>query len=68
MADARREHDWSQTASLLALTANVNRDPKKHRAFKPADFMPQWNQKPAIHPPVDIQVLRRVFVDNRPEN
>jgi len=40
MAEGRQRHDWSQTASLMALIANTNRDPKKHRPFKPSDFDP----------------------------
>ena len=36
MAEGR----WEQTASILAMTANVNRDPKKHRRFGPGDFNP----------------------------
>jgi len=34
-------------AMLAALTANVNRDPKKSRAFKPSDFMPDFSREPA---------------------
>jgi len=36
MAEGR----WEQTASILAMTANVNRDPRKHRRFAAADFNP----------------------------
>ena len=31
---------WNHTASLMALLANANRDPKKTRAFKMTDFHP----------------------------
>ena len=40
MAEGRGRSDWSRTAALMALTANCHRDPKKGRAFKPADFDP----------------------------
>lgn len=40
MAEGRRREQWAHTASLCALIANVNRDPKKHRAFRPDDFNP----------------------------
>jgi len=40
MADGRRRDLWAHTSSVLALVANVNRDPKKGRPFSPADFNP----------------------------
>ena len=40
MAEARQRYAWTHTSSLLALIANTNRDPKKHRPFKPSDFDP----------------------------
>ncbi len=40
MAEAAAKERWNHTSALLAMTANVNRDPKKSRAFKPADFHP----------------------------
>jgi len=40
MAEARGRDAWAHTSTLLAMIANVNRDPKKGRAFKPADFDP----------------------------
>lgn len=39
MAEARLDHDWNQTASVMALIANTNR-PRKSKAFSPADFHP----------------------------
>ena len=36
-----------RNAQLMALTANVNRDPKKSRAFKPRDFMLDFERQPA---------------------
>ena len=40
MAESRLEQEWEQTSSVLALLANVHRDPKKGRRFSPADFNP----------------------------
>jgi len=40
MAEGHSRDRWSRLASLLAMLANCNRDPKKGRAFKPADFDP----------------------------
>ncbi len=40
MAEAKSKDSWSHTSSILALIANVNRDPKKSRTFKPDDFNP----------------------------
>jgi len=40
MAEARRKDAWDRTSTVLALIANVNRDPKKTRAFRPKDFNP----------------------------
>ncbi|HOQ06093.1 MAG TPA: hypothetical protein PKY88_12870 [Anaerohalosphaeraceae bacterium] len=40
MAQGRGESAWGRTSNLMALIANVNRDPKKGRPFKPEDFNP----------------------------
>ena len=40
MADARRRDEWSRFSNLLCLLANVNRDPRKTKAFTPQDFFP----------------------------
>jgi len=33
--------EWAQTSHILALLANVNRDPKKRsRAYRPGDYNP----------------------------
>jgi len=42
MLAGRRVHDWGQTGSLLALTANANRDPKRRkRPFGIHEFVPR---------------------------
>ena len=63
MAEARSRDQWNHTASVLAMLANIHRDAKKSRPFKPADFHPH---RKAVRPPitkVGIDVLKHVFVD-----
>ena len=52
---------------ILALIANVNRDPKKTRAFRPDDFNPFVEQRPKGIPitSANIGMLKRVFVDRK---
>lgn len=41
LAQGRQRSEWQQTAAVLCLLANVNRDPKKQsRPFRPDDFDP----------------------------
>jgi len=53
MTEARGRFEWGQTASLMALIANVLRDSKKSRTVKPSDFNP-YNAKPKTKAPVSI--------------
>jgi len=69
MAQARQQDGWNHTAALLAMLANVNRDPRKGRAFRPADFHPIPAPKRTESPPAlkgDIAMLKTVFIDNAP--
>lgn len=64
MAEAAQHERWNHTSALLALISNVNRDPRKGRAARPADFHPL--AKPAVEPAplkADLSVLKQVFVD-----
>jgi hypothetical protein len=45
MAQAASREKWAHTASVLALIANANRDPKKTRPFKPSDFDPHATKR-----------------------
>ena len=66
MCDARRQDQWSHTAALMALIANVHRNPKKRsRPYLPADFHPLIERKRVSIEKVGIRVLKRVFVDKR---
>lgn len=62
MAEAAQDERWQHTAALLALTANCHRDPRRQRAVRPADFLPQ---PPAASTPrlTDLSILKSVFVD-----
>jgi hypothetical protein len=66
MTEARQQDGWNHTAALLAMLANVNRDPKKTRAYKPADFHPMQVAKRTAAPPLkgEIGMLKTVFIDN----
>ncbi len=47
MADAKRQHDWNIASSVMALTAEINRDRKRRRKpFKPDDFNPYTVKRP----------------------
>jgi hypothetical protein len=40
MAEARVDAEWNHTSAILAMLANINRDPKKHGPYRPEDFHP----------------------------
>ena len=40
MTESHERSQWARLASLMALSANVNRDPRRHGTFKPAEFNP----------------------------
>ena len=40
MADGRARFEWGIASSQMALTANLQRDPRKGQPFKPSDFNP----------------------------
>jgi hypothetical protein len=66
MGEACAKAEWSRTASLMALIANVNRDPSKQRAFEAKDFYPFEEPEPKPIPKTkDLSVLRTVFVDRK---
>lgn len=64
MAEARQRYAWAHTSSLLALIANTNRDPKKHRPFKPSDFDPfaRRRQGGTIITKDNVMLLKRAFL------
>ena len=40
MAEGLGRERWAHTSIICSLIANANRDPKKHRAYRPSDFDP----------------------------
>lgn len=48
-------------ASQMALLANINRDPKKTKAFDIPDFMPNWSG--AEEAPPDPEALQRKIME-----
>ena len=67
MLGARGKFEWSQTASLMALAANLVRDPKKGKAASPADFNPfaQRPPKPVLKGKEMLAALKAAFVRDR---
>ncbi len=65
MSEARIEQAWNHTAAVLAMLANINRDPRKGRALRPADFHPAIQSKANGTKPLtgDIRMLKSVFID-----
>jgi len=68
MTHGRLREAWNHTAAVLAMIANVNRDPKKGRVLKPDDFNPyasgRRKQGTAITTD-NITILKRAFIDQR---
>lgn len=64
MAEAKSKELWAHTSTLLAMIANVNRDPKKHGPFKPADFNPHAQRAVKIKTS-DLSILKDVFVKGK---
>ncbi|MFB3894591.1 MAG: hypothetical protein ACE15C_21525 [Phycisphaerae bacterium] len=67
MAEARARDNWAHTSTVLALLANVNRDPKKGRPFKPADFDPYAARdgRDEVIEVTDMAILKDAFLKER---
>jgi hypothetical protein len=63
MLEGRQRHAWSVASSCLSVLANLQRDPKRTRPFKPSDFDPFAQRKAPIK--ADVSVLKDVFIDGR---
>ena len=57
MAEGLGRERWAHTSLLCALIANANRDPKRHRPFKPTDFDPYAKQDRRLRVAADKQSL-----------
>lgn len=66
MADATARQRWSHTSAVMALLANVHRDPKKKPSpYKPADFhplLPRKSERVVVGKQEGFRLLRQVFV------
>jgi len=62
MSEGHRKERWGHTASIMALLANINRDPKKHVPFSPADFMPREKSDAPVQKVEGLEVLKAAFV------
>jgi len=61
MAEGLGRERWAHTSALMALLANVNRDPKKGRAFRPSDFDPYSRNDRRIACKEDLAMLREAL-------
>ena len=64
MAEARSREPWNHTSAVPALLANIHRDAKKSKAFKPSNFNP-YEMKRGQGVPLragNIGLLKQVFV------
>ncbi len=63
MGESRSQFLWGHTSAVLAMLANIHRDAKRSRTFKPADFNPHAKSPKPIHEKAGIEILKQVFVD-----
>lgn len=67
MVDARQRNEWDHTSTMMALLANIHRDPDKTSAISPQEFNPFLCDKPRERV-TDLGVLRKHFVDGEKKN
>ncbi len=64
VVNGKNKQLWSVASTMMCLTANVNRDPKK-RAFKPSDFNPYFvkskKEQAVLVDENNIGLLRQAF-------
>jgi len=67
MLHGRCVHDWGQTGSVLALLANINRDPRRRRRafgvseFMPSDLRPAFRQRRGGVTRAGLRALKPLF-------
>ncbi len=62
MAEGRSRAQWNHTSHLMAMTANVNRDPaKKPSPYQPGDFNPFRERHPRREKPTATIGVRQLF-------
>ena len=66
MADSRRQNEWQHTSAILAMLANIHRNPKKKpQPFTPAEFNPLAEERKQPKVKTKICTLKTIFVDRR---
>lgn len=66
MSEARSRDNWAHTASILALTANCHRDPKKSKPFTAEDFNPHAHEDKKNKDPMEgFYALKAFFPDKK---
>ena len=68
MAEARVDAEWNHTSAVLAMLANVNRDPKKHGPYRPEEFHPLKRRDRSHGVPItreNVSLLKKVFIQGR---
>jgi len=68
MAEARARSEWAQTSSMMALVANVNRNPRRRRRpYRPDDFNPfaQGSREGIALTPENIGLLKGLVAGRR---
>jgi hypothetical protein len=64
MAEARLDDEWNHTSAILALLANIHRDPKKHGPYRPEHFHP-FKRKASVGVRItreNIGLLKKAFI------
>ena len=68
MAEGRVDAEWNHTSAILAMLANVNRDPKKHGPYRPEDFHPPRRRDRSEGVPItreNVSLLKKVFIQGK---
>ena len=64
LADGAQRERWMRMSPLMALIANVNRDPRRCRPFRPEDFDPfaaKAGPEPVVLDRTTVGQLRRAL-------
>jgi hypothetical protein len=61
-----RREEWDRTATICAVIANCNRDPKRRpKPWTPADFHPLMKEEEKAERPIEVGInALKVFVRN----
>jgi hypothetical protein len=65
MLESRQRHDWAIASSVMALVANIHRDPKRSSLIKPSQFDPFARRAASTTIRADVSVLKDVFIHGK---